>query len=112
MFSDMRIRRDTLKVLIGIMPFSTKRRCLRAQEQRKTAGVLLFFGSPGRARSRISAEDEVPLADNSWEEQRKTATSKPNHGSSNRRWVGPGFRRDSGSLAYGFLCGGSAVRPV
>ena len=41
----------------------------------KTAGGWLFFVSPTRRRPRISAENERPLADNSWrkqQEQRET----------------------------------------
>jgi hypothetical protein len=42
-------------------------------EQQKTAAVSLFFGGSKRPDSRISAANEIPLAVNFVEKQRKTA---------------------------------------
>jgi hypothetical protein len=39
----------------------------------ETAGALLFFRSPDRPRPGISGVHDASLADNSGEEQRKTA---------------------------------------
>jgi hypothetical protein len=40
-------------------------------KHRETAGDFAVFGAPKHRQSRISAADEVPLADNFLEEQRK-----------------------------------------
>jgi hypothetical protein len=50
---------------------------LWGETSEKTAGISLLFRSPERRQPRISAGFEASLADNFWEEQRKTARWEP-----------------------------------
>jgi hypothetical protein len=50
---------------------------ITAENSEGTAGFSLFFCSPNRQKPRISAEDEISMADNSRQKQQKQREGRP-----------------------------------